>query len=386
MKRLLLGILLTGLAACQAEPAQGQSFAFPTAKEWNKGVVGWNLGNQFECSPQGVDNESFLIGNPEGSINAETAWGNPAVTAKTIKAVKEAGFNAIRIPVRWQHHITNQMAMTVDKAWMAKVKQVVDWCLKEDLKVILNTHHEKWLEGRPTYAYKEENCRQLALLWLNIATEFKDYDSRLAFAGTNEVHIRDNWGAPEKENLQVQNAYNQTFVDIVRSTGGNNTKRHLLVQTYVCNPQFGLDGGLVIPTDLPENGLAYMSVEYHFYSPWDYAGEGTKDLWSDPESLRNMFDKTATEWGNKGLGVVIGEWGVTDHGNASNLQAVHENITNYCRFYVSESLKRGFSTFVWDNNSFGQGADKFGIFERWKGMKISAPWVMQGILQAKNSQ
>ena len=146
--------------------------AQPTAKQWNKDVVGWNLGNQFECSAPGQDGESMQIGMPDNSIKAETAWGNPVVAKKTIKAVKEAGFNAIRIPIRWQCHITNAAAMSIDKAWLARIKEVVDWCLANDLKVIINTHHDKWLEGRPTNQYKEENNQKLALLWLNIASEF----------------------------------------------------------------------------------------------------------------------------------------------------------------------------------------------------------------------
>lgn len=384
MKKIFTGMLLAGLMACTAEPVPAQEW--PDARQWCNKVVGWNLGNQLECSAPGQDGESMLIGCPDGSINAETAWGNPVVTVKTIKAVKDAGFNAVRIPVRWQCHIVNEQAMLIDRAWIARVKEVVDWCLKENLKVILNTHHEKWLEGRPTYACKEENCRKLALLWLNIASEFASYDSRLAFAGTNEVHVRDNWGAPTEENLAVQNTYNQTFIDIVRSTGGNNAKRNLIVQTYVCNPAFGLDGGLIVPTDLPENGNRHMSVEFHFYDPWDYCGEGKVDTWNDTERMTSMFDRADAEWGSKGLGVVIGEWGVTDHGSRSVLAAVRENTTLYCKTYVSEALKRGFASFVWDNNSFGQGADKFGIFNRFKGMKLQAPWVMQGILEAKNTE
>lgn len=387
MKKIFIGIIFISLVSCHDRPAQGQplSPSFPTAVQWNQGVVGWNLGNQLECPALGTDNESMLFTCLEGSINAETAWGNPKVTEKTIKAVKEAGFNAIRIPVRWQCHIVNEEAMTVDKAWMQRVKEVVGWCLKQDLKVILNTHHDKWLEGRPTYAYKNENCRKLALLWLNIASEFKDYDSRLAFAGTNEVHILNNWGKPTPENLEVQNAYNQTFINIVRSTGGNNLYRNLIVQTYVCNPEFGLDGAFIIPADLPDNGNRYMSVEFHFYHPWEYAGEGTLDIWIDDGNLKRVFDLAQKEWGYKGLGVTIGEWGVTDHGDASNAEQVHENIAYYCKIYVSEAMKRGFSTFVWDNNSFGQGADKFGIFNRFKGMKLEAPWMLHGIMEGRDS-
>ena len=128
--------------------------AQPTAQQWNKNMVGWNLGNQFECSAPGQDGESMAIGMPDNSIKAETAWGNPVVTKKVIKAVKEAGFTAVRIPIRWQCHITNPMAMSIDKAWLARIKEVVGWCLSNDLKVIINTHHDKWLEGRPTNEYK----------------------------------------------------------------------------------------------------------------------------------------------------------------------------------------------------------------------------------------
>lgn len=368
--------------------------AQPTAKEWNANVVGWNLGNQFECSAPGQDGESMLIGMPDNSIKAETAWGNPVVTKKTIKAVKEAGFNAVRIPVRWQCHITNPQAMSIDKAWMARIKEVVNWCLQNDLKVIINTHHDKWLEGRPTNQFKEENNQKLALLWLNIASEFAAYDYRVAFAGTNEVHIKDNWGKPEAENLAVQNSYNQTFIDVVRATGGNNAKRHLIVQTYVCNPDFGINNGdFIIPTDAEGNGNDYMSVEFHYYTPWDYAGECKFNYWGEPfkdkgkasesdeHTMTTFFDRVVSTWSDKGLGVVIGEWGVTDRQKAGETDQIHENITYYCHFLTSEAKKRGFSTFIWDNNAFGSGSEHFGIFERYRGMKVRADWVLKGVFQ-----
>ena len=364
---------------------------YPTAQQWNKDVVGWNLGNQFECSAPGQDGESMQIGNPDGSIHAETAWGNPVVTKKMIQAVKKAGFNAIRIPIRWQCHITNAQAMSIDKAWIARIKEVVGWCLDNGLKVIINVHHEKWLEGRPTYQYKEENCQKLALLWMNIASEFANYDSRLAFAGTNEVHIRDNWGKPTAENLEVQNAYNQIFVDMVRATGGNNAKRHLILQTYVCNPWFGIENGdFIIPKDAEGNGNNYMSVEFHYYQPWSYAGDCTYDYWGDAykdagkipaeneKTMTDFFDKAVNTWSNKGLGIVIGEWGVTDH-YKSNPEKVHANMTYYCNFLTTEAHKRGFSTFVWDNNKFGNGSEKYGIFDRSKNMEVKASWILDGI-------
>ena len=297
------------------EPEKINDPSHPTAKEWNAGVVGWNLGNQFECSAPGQDGESMAIGNPDGSIKAETAWGNPVVTKKMIKAVKDAGFNAIRIPIRWQCHITNPQAMSIDKAWIARIKEVVDWCLANDLKVIINTHHDKWLEGRPTNMYKEENNQKLALLWMNIASEFAQYDYRVAFAGTNEVHIKDNWGKPTAENLAVQNSYNQTFIDMVRATGGNNEKRHLIVQTYVCNPDFGINNGdFIVPTDMEGNSNDYMSVEFHYYTPWDYAGECKYNYWGDPYKSKgeasSSDEKTMSDFFDKVVKRLCGERGV----------------------------------------------------------------------------
>ena len=368
---------------------------YPTAKQWNKDVVGWNLGNQFECSAPNQDGESIEIGNPANSINAETAWGNPRVTKEMIQAVKNAGFNAIRIPIRWQCHITDAQKMSIDPAWIARIKEVVGWCLDNDLKVIINAHHEKWLENNPTYTSKDDNCEKLTLLWTNIANEFADYDSRLAFAGTNEVHVKNNWGEPTAENLEVQNAYNQTFVDAVRATGGNNAKRHLIVQTYVCNPWFGINNGdFKIPTDLDGNGNNYMSVEFHFYQPWSYAGypnTGNRyDYWGadykdagkapadDEKWMTDFFDKAVTTWSNQGLGIVIGEWGVTNR-NTSNPGEVQSNMTYYCNFLTKEAHDRGFSTFVWDNNKFDYGPENYGIFDRRNSMTVNAPWILNGI-------
>lgn len=384
MKVLLFTALATMLAIA---PTKAQE----KAQEWNRNLIGWNLGNQFECSAPGQDGESMAIGNPDNADNAETAWGNPVVTKKTIKAVKEAGFNAIRIPVRWQCHITNPRAMSVSKTWIARIKEVVGWCLANDLKVIINVHHEKWLESTPYYKNKEENCQKLALLWMNIATEFTNYDYRVAFAGTNEVHEPGIWGAPNAENLAVQNAYNQVFVDVVRATGGNNQKRNLLVQTYVCNPDFGINNGdFIVPTDTEGNGNDYLTVEFHYYNPYDYCGECKYFWWGEtykqygeisPTTEKNMidfFDKVVNVWGKQGLGVCIGEWGVTDH-YKGDADRQHENMSYYCKTFVTEARNRGFSTFIWDNNKFGSGPEMFGIFDRERGMKVKAPWILNGI-------
>jgi endoglucanase len=138
-----------------------------------------------------------------------------------------------------------------------------------------------------------------------------------------------------------------------------------------------------------------MSVEFHYYTPWDYAGACKYNYWGEPyknqnqvatddeKTMTTFFDKVVKTWSDKGLGIVIGEWGVTDRQKAGQTDLIHENMTYYCRFFVSETHKRGFSTFVWDNNSFGSGEEHFGIFDRHKSMRIKAPWILQGIMEGK---
>ena len=99
--------------------------------------------------------------------------------------------------------------------------------------------------------------------------------------------------------------------------------------------------------------------------------------------MTDFFDRVVSTWSDKGLGIVIGEWGVTDRQKGGQTDLIRENMTYYCRFLVSEAKKRGFSTFVWDNNNFGSGAEHFGIFDRDKGMEVKNTWVLNGIMEGK---
>jgi endoglucanase len=355
------------------------------AHTWTRNVrLGWNLGNQLECGGTG--------------LNWETSWGNPRVTIKTIKAVKAAGFNAIRIPVQWGQNVVNKETMEIGKKYLDRVQEVVDWCLAENMWVIINTHHEKWLEESPFYKDQKENNRKLAALWQQIATRFRDYDARLVFAGINETQV--NWQAPTQENTDVTNSYNQTFVNTVRATGGKNTYRNLVVQTYSCNPHYGLKG-FVIPTDPTPNRL---SVEFHYYNPYVYcSGKLPKDggfyFWGDafkeygktPDenetSLIQLFDEMKAKWYDKGLGIVMGEYGVSSHYTDDANKIVEQaNETYYLQKVTSEARKRGYAPFVWDNNKFGNGEEQFGIFDRNDRMKVKNTFFLQGLLEGAKDE
>lgn len=376
-KRLLLAIMvlvsLCGFAQSVEPDSEGMNLS---AQEWTREVVmGWNLGNSLE-SP----------------IN-ETDWGNPKTTKAMIEAVAEAGFNAIRIPVRWINHVNNTTDMRVDETWLARVKEIIDWCLEKDMYVIINTHHEEWLDRNPYYTRQEENNRKLGALWTSIATYFRDYGERLIFAGTNETTV--DWSAPTAEQQAVQNSYNQTFVDAVRATGGKNYYRNLVVQTFACSPYHGLNG-FTIPTDKVEGRL---SVEFHYYDPYEYCGSCTYYYWgnaykdkgriltsSTESTITNLFDRITNTWMKNGLGVVMGEYGVSNHYTENDKQTQQENMQYYLKCVVTEARQHGFAAFVWDNNAFNNGPENFGIFKRWQNMAVGNTYFLKGITEGAGAE
>lgn len=393
MKHLKAIILLLAIISIQSRAMEHDV----DAQTWCKNVVmGWNLGNALESAGGAWDYDNYVWTNvwEKDYSKWETAWGNPKTTKEMIHAIKVQGFNAIRVPVRWIPHADIE-TMEIDESWITRVKEVVDWCLAEDMQVILNTHHELWLESYPIYTMKETLNSKLRKLWTNIATAFADYDGRLAFAGTNEVTV--NWAAPTAENYDVQNSYNQTFIDAVRATGGNNVKRNLIVQTYATDPTYGL-AGFVIPNDPTENRL---SVEFHYYSPYSYCsgGEGSYYYWGkafadkgkitpdgNEDTIANLFLKLRKEWWDKGLGIVMGEYGCSHHFTDDDKQTQEANEKYYIETLVSEARKNGFAAFVWDNNYFGNGSESFGIFNRNNSMSVDAPFFLNGIKEGSKTE
>ena len=364
---------LSSRAQTVAPDSEGMNLS---AIEWTRDVVmGWNLGNALESS------------------GGETNWGNPKTTQAMIKAVADAGFNAIRIPVRWTEQLSDAQNMVVKDTWLARVKEIVDWALAENMYVIINTHHEAWLDRNPFYSKQQENNQKLHALWTCIATSFRDYGEKLIFAGTNETTV--DWSAPNTEQQTVQNSYNQTFVDAVRDTGGKNYYRNLVVQTFACSPYFGLNG-LTIPTDKVEERL---SVEFHYYDPYEYCGSCTYYYWgeaykdkgriltsSTESTITNLFDRITNSWTKKGLGVVMGEYGVSNHYTNDDMQTQQENMQYYLKCVTGEARKHGFAAFVWDNNAFNNGPENFGIFKRWNNMAVGNTYFLKGITEGAGTE
>jgi endoglucanase len=357
IRRILLGMATLLL------PITALTQTLPTATQVAAPIrLGWNLGNTLEAQC------------------GETAWGNPMATQQLIDAVQAAGFNAIRIPGGWDCH-ANQSTMTIDAAWMARVKQVVDYAHGRGMYVILNIHWDGgWLQDHPTFSFQQAVNQKQRSFWTQIATTFRNYNERLLLAGTNEVHA--DFNTPSSEHITVQQSYNQTFVDAVRATGGNNASRTLVVQVYNTNIWHGLDF-FSLPSDTIANRLI---VEVHHYDPYDFTlnPSGPCLAWGAPFPTQSactwaqeayhddLFSRVRAEWVAQGVPVILGEYGVATRPNL-NLQAREF----YLEYVNRASTANGVKTFYWDNGVLPSQTNGFALFNRSNGAIVD-----QGALDA----
>src|SRR5688572_6348661 len=344
-------------------PISAFAQTLPTAQQVAGQIrLGWNLGNTLEAQC------------------GETAWGNPMVTQQLMSSVQAAGFNTIRIPAAWDCH-ANQSTMTIDPAWMARVKQVVDYAYGQNMYVILNIHWDGgWLEEHPLYSHQVANNERQAAFWTQIATTFRGYNERMMFAGTNEVHA--DYGTPTAEHNEVQQSYNQTFVNAVRATGGNNASRTLVVQTYNTNIWHGINF-FNMPTDTIANRLI---VEVHHYDPYDFTlnPSGSCLYWGAPYPqqgacswgqeayIDDLFNQARVEWVAQGIPVIVGEYGVATRPNLNM-----ESRNYYLEYNNCAAYRNGIKTFYWDTGVLPSATNGFALFNRSTGAIVD-----QGALSA----
>ncbi|MDR3060040.1 MAG: cellulase family glycosylhydrolase [Prevotella sp.] len=326
--------------------------------------LGWNLGNTLEAT--------------DGTTAGETSWGNPKASQTLIDAVKAAGFNTIRIPCAWNAYIEDE-SYKIKDSWLVRVAEVVDYCVNNDMYAIINIHWDGgWLEENPTYDKQAEVNKKQKALWEQIAVYFRDYDEHLLFAGTNEVHA--DYNTPSAENIEVQQSYNQTFVNAVRSTGGKNTWRNLIVQSYNTNIDYAVDY-MKMPSDPTANRIM---AEVHFYDPYefclqeantvflwgkDFTGAGTAS-WGQEDWVDKQFGRMKTNFADRGIPVVLGEYSPTLRMslNATDY-ANHVKSRNYYLNYVTKAaVQNGMIPVYWDNGPTGDMAS--GLFNRLTGEQV----------------
>ncbi len=324
--------------------------------------VGWNLGNTMDAySPTAT------------GLAAETCWGNPKTTKAMIDKVKEMGFNTVRIPITWAGHVGAAPNYTIDTAWMNRVEEIVNYVLDNDMYAIINLHHEEssWLI--PIYANKDKATAQVTKLWEQIGNRFKNYSDYLIFEAMNEPRVigsSSEWSGGTPENRAVINSLNLAAVNTIRSSGGNNAKRFIMIPTHAATSLTDAVNDLVIP-----NNDSRVIVSLHIYSPYYFAMVSTNTpTWGsdyDKSSLSSEFEAVYNKFIKNGRAVVIGEFGTIDKNNLSSRVAHAEH-------YAQEARKRGIPVIWWDNGYYGPGNDNsYAILNR-----NSLTWYYPEIAQA----
>lgn len=324
--------------------------------------TGWNLGNTFDA-------EGYLGWFRGGEEKMETAWVNVMTTPELIKAVHDAGFNTLRLPVSWHDHVDKNDV--ISPVWLHRVHEVADYALDLGMYVIVNIHHdnsEKFLY--PDEAHYERSAEYLSAIWTQVAQEFKDEDEHLILESMNEIRlVGTNWewnynkyDPTCKEASECVNRLNQLFVDTVRAQGDWNETRYLMVPAYCANAEYACLDTFTLPQDQVENRII---VEAHAYTPYDFAlNLNSKDQSFDPTVLAKtsqiggFMNKLYQKFIMNGIPVVIDEYGALDKGG--NLQS----RVNFAAYYVASASTRGITCCWWDNCAFSGSGELFGLIDR----------------------
>ena len=352
---------------------------------------GWNLGNTMEA---GNNANNFTN---KGGLNAETYWQDTKTTQSVIDYVKAQGFRSIRIPCAWvMGHLSDAATYTIDAQWMARVKEIVDYSLNAGLYVVIYQHWDGgWLENNIADKSKMAvNKTILEAIWKQIANAFKDYDERLLFAGLNE---------PNAENQAATDnllEYEQTFIDVVRQTGGNNEKRVLIVQ----GPSTNIDHTCNYMKTLPDDPAKQrLMVEVHYYAPWQFwgmehdeswgkvfyywgagnhvSGSQHNATWGEESYVEEELEKMKKQFGDKGIPVYIGEFGANwrTMPAGENQEKHNASIQTHYRVVVQKALEKGMIPVIWDTNY--RGMPSMTIINR-KNLSIYNQYMLDGIHEA----
>ena len=365
MRKFLLAFISVFLFCVTNVSAQNIEAA---AQAVNNMGPGWNLGNTLDAHSGGRMTDV---------VRSETYWGQPVTKPELMHMMKEAGFGAIRVPVTWYPHMNE--AGVVDAAWMKRVHEVVDYVINEGLYCILNVHHDTGADSNTSTSWLKadeatyNNVRQrYENLWRQIANEFKDYDQRLLFESYNEMlDVKNSWcfasfAAPGQYNASIAtsaynaiNSYAQSFVDVVRSTGGNNAQRNLIVNTYgSCSGGGTWNQHLKDPLKemkYPNDpaGKGHIIFQIHSYISL-VENNGNRPLASIKNEINDMVNAWKTHLVSKGAPVILGEWGTSNVDAAvTDYDARRALMFQFCEYLIQKCKENNVGTFFWMGLSDG---------------------------------
>ncbi|WP_239970643.1 glycoside hydrolase family 5 protein [Confluentibacter citreus] len=306
----------------------------------------------------------------ESPVEAE--WVNSKITDSYVKFVKQLGFNTVRLPTGWVWtHLSDPDKMKIDPLWLDRVHEVVKLCVDNGMYVVLNTHGDNgWLENNVNAANQETINAKLKAIWEQIATTMRDFDEHLIFAGTNEPVVND------AQQMAILNGYHETFIKAVRSTGGKNSYRVLVVQGPTTDPNKTYTLMNTLPKDEIPNK---MMVEVHDYTPatftlltngdvsWGtmvyYWGAGNhsiiepeRNATGEEESLIDTeFQRMKEKFVDKGIPVILGEYAAWRRNAINNANYLpmdldkHNQSVEYWTKYVTKQAKaNGIIPYYWE--------------------------------------
>ncbi|WP_232847976.1 cellulase family glycosylhydrolase [Occultella kanbiaonis] len=317
---------------------------------------GWNLGNTFDAV--GAD---------------ETAWGNPRVTPELIAAVADQGFHSIRLPVTLGQHEGAAPDHTIEPEFLDRIAEVVDWALAEDLYVMLDLHHDSWMWTNQMAARGAEVRAQFTATWEQLAERFVDYPSELVFESLNEPQFAD---VTDEDAYALLHELNVIFHDVVRSSGGENSDRLLVLPTLHTNDeQPRLDALLATFDALDDENLA---ATVHYYGYWPFSvniAGGTRFDEVAQQHMRDMFTRVNDSLITQGIPVIIGEYGLLGFDRHTGTIEQGEKLKFFEQF-GQEARRTGATTMLWDN---GQHLDRTALTWRDPELfaRISTSWTTQ---------
>ena len=313
--------------------------------------IGWNLGNTLDAT-------YYQDSEYNAGLDTEIGWEMPKTTKEMITSVREAGFKTIRIPVSWHNHISDITNYTIDSAWMARVKEVVDYAYSQGMYVIINIHHDNMkittINSAAGFALsdnadvRKKSKTFIKNVWLQIATTFADYNEKLVFEVLNEPRdvggefCGNEWWTDNKAMVDIITEYEQVAIDAIRSVKGNKN-RFIMVPGYAAS---GSDINILklytMPTDSSNDKLILST---HAYSPYNFAMNDSTDKTfgsDDKASLDSIFAALKSNYTDKGIGVVMGEASASDKNNLSDR-------VEWATYYFTKAKEAGIPVILWDN-------------------------------------
>ena len=344
------------LGGCSDTGSGSNEMREMTAMEYAKDMgIGLNLGNTMEAYSATDCEKSTYTWIPKVGGNTpqdyETCWGAIVTTQESIDGMKNAGFSTVRIPVFWGNMMENDGTYTINEAYINRVQEIVDYCMKDDLYAVINIHHfDEFIIRRNDL----DSCKEIFTnLWTQIAEHFKGYGDKLIFEGFNEYLGGEQFNEagvltelPKDKAYELVNGLNQTFVDAVRATGGNNANRVLVVSGYWTNIDNTTADQFIMPAD---TAVDKLMVSVHYIDNMCYwINQLGGQFWLDYS--KDQCDKLKAKFTDNNIPVFVGETTSIYPTDRFAGDHMYDTSSEMLEVLLNMATDYGFVPVLWDVN------------------------------------